>query len=253
MHLTETIVSPPAGIDRERLSENQPLGPPLGRWHLGHGRFGIVGDAANRCDRSPKSGNIPNDRCSTEDVPYAPRDCSIDSLSSFARRTGADRSPVGLPVTSLRATIHDTTPLRPQRSESRRADPIPPCRHSLYGHQSGVAAAAPTSPWAEAIFCPDPNADLGHAPAALASYGRTAAYTTSPSQFASRFRLFWRLQWAPSRHFPRCPPRSQPLPHREIFNERRNWSRTGQTDTVTTSRLGNGCDPLFCCSATVAE
>jgi hypothetical protein len=107
------------------------------------------------------------------------------SLSSFARRTGADRSPAGLPVTSLRANpSHDTTPL-PALNDPKAVAPIPshPAADSVYGHQSSVAAAGTNlAAGGGHVFAPDPNADLGHAPAALASYERVpAAYTTFPA------------------------------------------------------------------------
>ena len=107
------------------------------------------------------------------------------SLSSFARRTGADRSPAGLPVTSMRANP-STTPRRFPPSTipkpSRRSHPTPPPA-PFTAISPASPQPAPTSPRAEAMFfAPDPNADLGHAPTALDSCETVpAAYTTFPA------------------------------------------------------------------------
>jgi glucose/arabinose dehydrogenase len=80
--------------------------------------------------------------------------------------------------------IHDTTPL-PALNDPKAVAPIPSFSgaDSVYGHQSGVAAADTNLPAGGGhVFAPDPNADLGHAPAALASCDQVpAAYTTFPA------------------------------------------------------------------------
>jgi glucose/arabinose dehydrogenase len=88
--------------------------------------------------------------------------------------------------------VHDTTPL-PGLDDPKAIAPIPPssAAASVYGQQSGVAVSGTNlAAGGGHVFAPDPNADLGHAPAALASCEAVpAAYTTfsahsSPLGFA---------------------------------------------------------------------
>ena len=80
--------------------------------------------------------------------------------------------------------IHDATPL-PAVNDPNVIAPIPssPVGDSVYGHQSGVAAAGTNlAGGGGRAFAADPNADLGQAPSALASCERVpAAYTTFPA------------------------------------------------------------------------
>ena len=88
--------------------------------------------------------------------------------------------------------VHDTTPL-PALNDPKVIALIPSVSagDSVYGHQSGVATAGTNlAAGGGHVLGPDPNADLGHAPPALASCGRVpAAYATfsahsSPLGFA---------------------------------------------------------------------
>jgi glucose/arabinose dehydrogenase len=80
--------------------------------------------------------------------------------------------------------VHDTTPLPALNDPSAIASiPSSSADDSVYGHQSGVAAAgANLTAGGGHLFAPDPNAGLGHAPSALASCERVPpAYTTFPA------------------------------------------------------------------------
>jgi len=79
---------------------------------------------------------------------------------------------------------HDATTL-PALNDPNAVAPIPSLSagDSVYGHQSGVAAAGTNlAAGGGHVFAPDPNADLGHAPPALASCERVpSAYMTFPA------------------------------------------------------------------------
>lgn len=80
--------------------------------------------------------------------------------------------------------VHDTTAL-PALNDPKTIAPIPSSSagDSVYGQQNGVAASGTNlAAGGGHVFAPDPNADLGHVPAPLASCERVpAAYTTFPA------------------------------------------------------------------------
>lgn len=115
---------------------------------------------------------------------------------TFFRVEAAPSSPpdYGWPTCYFAAgkAVHDSTPL-PAFNDAKAIAPIPPssAADSVYGHQTGVASAGTNlTAGGGHAGAPDPNADLGRAPTALASCQKVpAAYTafaahSSPLGFA---------------------------------------------------------------------